>query len=676
MHLFADYLAPLTAWLHFHPYWALFIAFFIAFIESLALIGSIIPGTVVMTALGILAGSGVMRIDLTFIVSALGAILGDTVSYTIGYTLSDRIKQVWPFNRYPIWLQYGEQYFERHGGKSVLLGRFIGPLRAIIPVIAGMLKMKQIQFLTANILSGIAWALVYITPGVLIGTASTELSAEGATRLFILILALLAFIWLSGVFIRWLFGKASVFLRTLLHDIWSYFQNHRYFSQITSLFTPPNEGHHATTAALLLLILLSILLMISVLTWLFFIDELGDKFDLPVYFFFQSLRTRLFDGCFVFIVAFINPYALSALWISLSLTLIRTRNWRLLRYWLSLFISTFFFTQGLGQWMNQCRLYDAPLFQSTYAFPSTTLTMATALLIFLAFHMKHPTLRRFAHAFRLTVVGLIILEGFALIYLGDHWASSIFISYALGISICLIHWLFYRRSIPMHPPSPKGLCYALLFFTALGFFMAGIQFKALLKKHYPYPEQYVLTSHAWWYQREPLLPIYTMNRFGQPNGIFNIQYSGSRHVFQEALESAGWTKRSHSFSSRFLSKQRMPAFKTPLYLNQKPVLIMTHEPEKNNTGLALSLWQSNYHLRNHEEPIWLGSLQPYPTPSKKQLRVYRFKQALMQSTFSPFHQLLPALAGFEFNTLPLPTQPFQALPEAPYPLLLIIKEKS
>lgn len=683
MQLFADYLEPLTAWLRLHPNWALFIAFFIAFIESLAIIGSIIPGTVVMTAIGILAGSGVMRIDLTFFVAALGAIIGDTVSYALGYTLSTRITQVWPFSRYPRWLEYGQDYFKRHGGKSVLLGRFIGPLRSIIPVIAGTLKMKQVQFLSANVLSGIAWSVVYISPGILVGAASAELSAEGATRLFILILVLLVLAWLLSVAIRWLISKARHFLRTELHEAWSWLENNRYFSQITHHFTPPNEGHHATTAVLILFALLTMISIISIVSWFAFIDELGYLVDLPVYFFFQSLRTQLFDACFVFMACFVNLYSLLLLWCMLSINLMHARNWRLLKYWVSLGATTFFFTQALGVWMNQLRLHDAPLFQSTFSFPSTTLAIATALFGFLSFQMKHASLKHLAHIFRLTFSGLLILDGFALLYLGDHWATSILISYAMGICTCLLHWLFYRRHIPRHPPSIRSLSFSLSAFTAMGLLFAGVQFKTILRDHYPYPEQYVLTSQAWWHQREPLLPIYTMNRFGQPNGVFNIQYLGSLTVFQKALEAEGWKQRPNSFAARFLSRANNPAtshpissYKTPLYLNRKPVLVMTYEPKKNQPGLALSLWRSNYHLRNHQEPIWLGSLQPYPEPKKKQLRIYRFKQAIMQGAFSPFHQLLPALEGFEFNTLPLPAQPFQSLPSAPYPLLLIIKETS
>ncbi|MCH9764179.1 MAG: VTT domain-containing protein [Gammaproteobacteria bacterium] len=680
MQLFADYFEPLTAWLHLHPDGALFIAFFVAFIESLAVIGSIIPGTVVMTAIGILAGSGVMRIDLTLVAAALGAIMGDSISYALGYTFSDRITEMWPFKRYPKWLEYGEEYFERHGGKSVLLGRFIGPLRSIIPVIAGMLKMKQLPFLSANILSGIAWSLVYVTPGILVGAASTELSAEGATRLFILILCSLVSVWLISVLIRWLLSKARYFLRAELHEAWSWLENNHLFSPVTHCFTPANEGHHATTAMFVLLTLGSIFSMLAIVLWFVFIDELGYLVDLPIYFFFQSLRTQLFDSFFAFITCVMNPYSLAILWGVLSVNLIYTRNWRLLRYWLSLGGATFCFTQALGVWLNELRLNDAPLFQSTFSFPSTSLAVATALFCFIAFQMKHASLRRFAHAARLSFSCLLILDGFSLLYLGDHWATSLLMSYAMGVSSALLHWLFYRRHIPKHPPSLRAFYLSFGAFIAISLWVVGAQFKTILHNHYPYPEQYVLSSQAWWHQREPLLPIYTMNRFGHPNGVFNIQYLGSLDIFQKALEKDGWRQRSNSFASRFLSHAKKSSaklkypFRTPLYLNKKPLLVMTYEPKKNHSGLILSLWRSNYHLRNHQEPIWLGSLQPYPKPSPKQLSAYSDKEALMHGAFSPFNQLLPALEGFEFTTLPLPAQPSQIELSAPHPLLLIIKE--
>ncbi|WP_188883521.1 DedA family protein, partial [Alicyclobacillus cellulosilyticus] len=153
MTLFSDYLQPLTTWIYANPHWALFFTFLISFTESLAIIGSIIPGSVTMTAIGILAGSGVMRIDLTLLAAAAGAVAGDGASYLLGSIFKHRLPNMWPFSRNPNWLRYGRDYFAKHGGKSVLIGRFIGPLRSIIPLIAGMMHMNRWHFLIANVVS-------------------------------------------------------------------------------------------------------------------------------------------------------------------------------------------------------------------------------------------------------------------------------------------------------------------------------------------------------------------------------------------------------------------------------------------------------------------------------------------------------------------------------------------
>ena len=257
MHLFTDYIQPLTLWLHDHPNLALFITFFIALTESLAIVGSIVPGSVTMTAIGILAGSGVMRIDLTFLAATLGAIAGDSTSYLIGYAFSDRLTSIWPFNRYPNWLTYGKEYFARHGGKSVLIGRFVGPLRSIIPVIAGMMHMSHWRFYASNILSAIGWSALYVLPGVLIGAASSELSPERATRLFLLILFSLAGLWLLSVGIKWLFIRINRLLRTYLHNFWLWATSKHYLSAPVKFLTPKDEENHYPTMVLLIFLGLS-----------------------------------------------------------------------------------------------------------------------------------------------------------------------------------------------------------------------------------------------------------------------------------------------------------------------------------------------------------------------------------------------------------------------------------
>lgn len=678
MQLFANYLEPLTAWLHHHPQWSLFLAFFIAFIESLAFIGSIIPGTVVMTALGILAGSGVMRIDLTLTCAALGAIIGDVVSYALGYTFSDRLINTWPFKRHPTWLEYGQDYFNRHGSKSIFLGRFIGPLRSIIPVVAGMMRMKQLPFLSANIISGIAWSIVYVTPGILIGTASSELSAEGATRLFVFILILLALVWFVSVVMKWIFAQARYFSQTQLHHCWTWLENNAVLSRLTRPLTPPNEGNHSETAALLVCLIFSISFIVSIFLWFIWIDELGYLLDLPIYFFFQSLRTQPMDMFFVVIRCFISTYSLLVFSISISLSLIYRRNWRLLKYWVSLGFISIFMSQAMGTWMSCLRPQDAALFQSTFAFPSTSLTVATAFWGFLMLQVGRTSMTSLTRMLRLIWLILLGLDGFALLYLGDHWLTSTLISYAMGASLALLHWIIYRRHIPKNTSKTRAIWISFCLFVVTGVWVVTFDFNATLLKHTPYPEQYMLTNQAWWYQREPLLPLYTMNRFGRPNGVFNIQYLGSLPVFQKALEKHGWRLRPNSFTKRFLEKTNhissapIRSLRTPLYLNHKPELVMTYDARGSRPLLILSIWRSNYHLHNHEEPIWLGSLRAAKKPYQKSSA----HTAAEQSALSSFQRLLPALKEFEFTTLPLPTQPLQSRPSSSYPLLLMIKETS
>lgn len=213
-----EYVTPLAKWLEAHPYLALEAVFIISFLESLPIIGTIIPGSLTLTALGALAGAGVMRIDLTFISAVLGALLGDGLSFFLGLYYSDQLPKIWPFRAYPKWLNVGRTYFDCHGGKSVIIGRFIGPLRSVIPMIAGMMHMHHWRFFIANFIAAIVWSIVYIFPGILIGEASNTLSPENTTRLIILMLSALIALWLATRLVRLILRpkKGSFFDNTMV----------------------------------------------------------------------------------------------------------------------------------------------------------------------------------------------------------------------------------------------------------------------------------------------------------------------------------------------------------------------------------------------------------------------------------------------------------------------------
>ncbi|MBY5969025.1 bifunctional DedA family/phosphatase PAP2 family protein [Halomonas denitrificans] len=143
--------------------------FAIALVESLALVGVVVPGVVLITAAASLAGHQEIAVGWVMACAFAGAIVGDGVSYTIGYRYREQVTTMWPLSHHPEWLSRGARFFQRHGPLSVLLGRFVGPVRPIVPLVAGILHMPPATFTWANVGSAALWAPAYILPGYLLG---------------------------------------------------------------------------------------------------------------------------------------------------------------------------------------------------------------------------------------------------------------------------------------------------------------------------------------------------------------------------------------------------------------------------------------------------------------------------------------------------------------------------
>lgn len=152
-------------WIIANPGWAGLSIMLISMCESLAVIGLFIPGLVAMGIIGGLVSTGALEILPTLLWAVIGAILGDGISYSIGRHFKEHLPYYWPFSRFPKWLARGEAFFVKHGGKSIIVGRFVGPVRPFIPVVAGMMSMDPRQFFLANVLSALVWAPVYMAPG-------------------------------------------------------------------------------------------------------------------------------------------------------------------------------------------------------------------------------------------------------------------------------------------------------------------------------------------------------------------------------------------------------------------------------------------------------------------------------------------------------------------------------
>jgi len=151
------------------------VIFAMCFGESLAFIGMLTPGFAFMIAAGALVQSGALSPAPVILAGALGATLGDSVSYWIGLHFKDQVPRLWPFTRHPDWLDQSHAFFTRHGGKSVFFGRFFGPVRAVIPLAAGMMEMPSRSFWIANVGSAVLWAVIVVAQGAAVGWGASML---------------------------------------------------------------------------------------------------------------------------------------------------------------------------------------------------------------------------------------------------------------------------------------------------------------------------------------------------------------------------------------------------------------------------------------------------------------------------------------------------------------------
>ena len=151
-------------WLKDNPEWIALGVFGAAFIESFALIGVIIPGVVLLAVISGMAASTLHVFEL-ILIAYVASFLADILSFVLGTRISKSIDNLWPFNKYPNLLVRGRGFVKRFGILGIFVGKFIGPIRPLLPITAGSLGMNFKYILTVEIFSSFLWALLYTVPG-------------------------------------------------------------------------------------------------------------------------------------------------------------------------------------------------------------------------------------------------------------------------------------------------------------------------------------------------------------------------------------------------------------------------------------------------------------------------------------------------------------------------------
>ncbi|GGJ97258.1 bifunctional DedA family/phosphatase PAP2 family protein [Pseudomonas matsuisoli] len=420
-------LQSINTWLSSHPEWLGVTLFLAAFVECLAIAGLIVPGTVLLFAVGVLAGNGVLGLGETLLLAFAGGLAGDIVSYLLGRRFHQNIRGLPVLRQHPEWFDHAERHIEQYGVISLLVGRFIGPLRPMLPMIAGMLDMPFIRFLLVSLIASAGWAVAYLLPGWSTGAA--------------LRLPLPAGFWTeAGIVVGLLAAFLGILIQRALTD----------------------KPYNVELGAGLCFVLFAAL---------FFALPHLEALDNGLISVIQDARQPTWDRVVAFTTGLGDFDAQLLAAIALCASLAALRQWRAAGFALGALLGTAVANGQLKNLFARVRpevLVD-PL--HTFSFPSGHSSAAFALCLTLGILAGRDQPARW----RLTWLLLACLPAVAIaasrIYLGVHWPTDIIAGALLAGFFCALSLCISERFAPINP-LPARNWYLVLFgcaFVLIGF---------------------------------------------------------------------------------------------------------------------------------------------------------------------------------------------------------------
>jgi undecaprenyl-diphosphatase len=412
-----EWLDSLTLWLGNNPEWLALAIVLIACIECLAIVGILIPGTILMFAVAVLAGSGALTLWETLLLAYVGGLLGDAMSYAIGRYFHRDIRRLPVLRHNPQWLSSAEGYFQRYGVASLLIGRYIGPLRPMLPMVAGALNMPPVRFMAISMLAAAGWSVAYMLPGWATGAALRLPLPDG--------------FWpQAGALAAGVAIVAALGIQGSLRKL-------RYASLLAA----------AASLALLMGLMLS---------WPHLM-----QLDQGLLALVQEQRSTRLDSLMVIITRLgdLRTQVIAA--VALCLILLLTRQWRALCLAIGATLGTALANNALKALFSRSRpdVLLEPL--SSYSFPSAHSSAAFAFFLLLGLLASRGQPPRW----RLTWLLLASLPAAAIalsrVYLGVHWPSDIIAGAALAAGICALSLALTQWRTPL-PALPAKVWWLML----------------------------------------------------------------------------------------------------------------------------------------------------------------------------------------------------------------------
>lgn len=412
-------LDDLITWIN-SSFGILFAIGILSLLESLAFVGILVPGIAILATLSWFAGQQALSLPWMLLSGFIGAVIGDWLSYLLGRYASHWISALPIIKRHPNWLTEGQTFFVRYGGRSIFLGRFIGPIRAVIPFVAGSCAMPPQRFLTFNLLSAACWAPVSLLPAYWLGQQAEAL--QMSWNIWLQLITLLMFVAVLFQAVHQQLEPGN-WLYRYLHP----FAEHPHRQLRTRLF--------AASMLTILLTCIGVRIYSALPSWEY--STFQRVQNLPEHLFPAiTLSTLPGDGLFL---------ALGSLSTSLLLWFYRQRSAALC------FIGIVTATMTINTLLKL--LFDWPrpalgqhLYESA-SFPSGHAAGAAALLAGWAVLMAHKLEARKKRRIYLTAFALIAPVALSRVLLGVHWPLDVVAGSAVGLFFAaLLRWQMDRET--------------------------------------------------------------------------------------------------------------------------------------------------------------------------------------------------------------------------------------
>lgn len=610
-----SHLNALTAYFSAHPQLALGAVFAASLLESLALIGTIVPGSAIVFAAGMLIGLGELNPWWAAAMAVSGAVMGDGISYWLGHHFQDSIRTVWPLNKFPALFERGQLYFEKNGGKSVFLGRFLGPVRAIVPVVAGMTGMPATQFYAMNLLSALAWAAAHLLPGLLFG-ASLQLAGAVSSRLVVVLLIIAVFFWTLSKLVQLAYHQVWPRVKSLRDRAVA--QAHRkpcpFASIILSLLDPARaESPALLTAALLLMG--GAWLFLGIVEDVISNDPL-IQFDQLIYAALQGLRTAWGDRLMVAITEAGGAVGTVFLIAGVALLLAIKRRWRTLGYWLAAIGMAEIFVVLLKYTLERARPHNIYTGLAQFSFPSGHATSSIVAYGFLAFLVSRGKSDRGKMAITLLAAAVITLIAFSRIYLGVHWFSDVLAGMSLGLAWVALLSIAYTHHAAHERMGPWPLLLVAL--ATLGLtagFYAGDRYRAEVERYAFRPALQTVPLDDWTGTGWRQLPASRSELDGEREEPFSLQWTATAGQLADTLQASGWqAPETWTLKSSLLwllpttQIQQLPVL--PKFDHGEAATITFIKVINSDERLVLRLWPLGREVRPDPalpaRPLWIG----------------------------------------------------------------------